>query len=257
MTECSGGGKFVSMQIGEAHDRLHQLDMQDRHHWAAAITIMLALSATLFAFTLPGIGGAIHIGKLVALSVRALLLLVTLFGLNALRNQRKMAQMRREVAAELAVIAAAETLHIAINPGREVERRDVPRAACDQKLTVLAQAADGKQQLYGRIVDICEHGMGAIVPGVLAPGQDVILQFSLSDEAEQFRGPMPARQNLEKPPREFKLSAIVRQRSGFRYGFNFVAMSDSDRAEIERYRAGDKVVSIAGKGAPAVSGSEA
>jgi hypothetical protein len=245
MAESPVGGKFVSMHIGEAHDRLHQLDIQERQHWAAAITIMLALSVALFAFTLPGVAGAVLIGRMLTLAVRALLLLVILFGMRALRNQRKLANMRRELSSELAVIAAAETLNIAINPGPKVERRELPRAACDQKLTVSAQGADGQQQFYGRIVDICEHGIGAIVPGVLTPGQDVVLQFWLSDEAEQFRGPVPVKRNLEKPSKEFKLSAIVRQRSGFRYGFNFVAMSDSDRDEIERYRVGDSVINVA------------
>jgi hypothetical protein len=202
---------------------------------------MLALAVALFAFTLPGVAGSILIGKPLTLAVRSLLLLVVLFGLKALRNQRNLAQMRRELSSELAVIAASETLKIAVNPSPEVERRSLPRAACDQKLTVSAQGADGQQPYYGRIIDICEHGMGAIVPGVLTPGQDVVLQFSLADEAEQFSGPVPVKRNLEKPPKELKLSAIVRQRSGFRYGFNFVAMSDSDRAEIEKYRVGDNV----------------
>lgn len=254
MTESPVDGKFVSTHIGAAHDRLYQLDIRDRQHWAAAVTIMLALAVALFAFTLPG---AVLIGRPLVLAVRALLLLVALFGLRALRNQRSLAQMRRELSSELAIIAASETIKIASDPGPDVERRGLPRAPCDQRLTVAAQGADGWQRFYGRIIDICEHGMGAIVPGVLTPGQDVVLQFSLLDEAEQFSGPVRVKRNPEKaPPKEFKLSAIVRQRSGFRYGFNFVAMSEADRAEIEKYRVGENVVSVAARKGAASSGPE-
>jgi hypothetical protein len=255
-TESPLNGKFVPNHIGEAHDRLYKLDVQDRQHWAAAVTIMLALSVALFAFTLPGVAGAILIGKFLTFAVRSLLLLVTIFGLRALVNQRNMAQARRQLSSELAVIAASETLKIAVDPGPETERRDLPRAPCDQHLTVAAQGPDGQQRFYGRIIDICEHGMGAIVPGVLTPGQDAVLQFTLSDEGEQFSGPTQAKGASKFPAREFKLNAIVRQRSGFRYGFNFVAMSDADRAEIEKYRVGESVVKVATKTVAANSGLE-
>ncbi len=232
-------GKFVSMQVGEAHDRLRQLEVKDRRHWAATIAVLLSIAVALYSFTLPGIADSIIAGKPLRYAVRCLLLLVMLFAIQALREQRRMAQRRREVASELAVIAASETLKIAMSNGlAAIERRAAPRMVCEQRLNVTAQGPDGVHHFYGRMIDISENGLGAIVPGILSVGQEVVLEFSLTDEE------VPEAAISATEPKPLKISAIVRQRSGFRYGFSFIAIDEADRKQILTFRGCDKVVNI-------------
>jgi len=234
------GCKFVWPQIDEAHARLHELEKQDRRHWISACAIMLVLAVALCAVSLPGVRVAQLSSRAPSFVAFALLLLVVLFALRALQLQRSVARMRRELASELAIIAASETLKIAAGKANETEedRRKAPRVACDQRLSVSANYPNGIQELYGRIIDVCEHGMGAIVPGALTPGQEVVLQFSL---------------NGEGGAKAIKVAAIVRQRSGFRYGFNFVGLNDSDREQIEDLRLDSQTVINSVKSATASS----
>lgn len=240
----SPGEKFISLQISEAHSRLQKLEVKDRQYWIAMVALMLLLVAAMFVLTTPGIADSIVALKSLKVAVWFLLGLVFVFGITALRKQRTFAQVRRELSSELAVIAAAEMLNINnMKAGPDEDRREAPRAACNQRVNVSAHGSEGPQYFYGRIIDICEHGIGAIIPAILAPGQEVVLEFSLHDEETLQNSIDPARRNA-KP---IKVGAIVRQRSGFRYGFNFVAPSESDVQEIESYRGTGKVVSIAAR----------
>ena len=242
----SSEGKFASMQIGQVHDRLHRLEVKDRRHWMATIAVLLSIGVALYSFTLPGIADSILAGKPLRYAVRCVLLLVVLFALRALREQRRMAQRRRELASELAVIAASETLKVAMRNGQGMlERRAAPRIVCEQRLNVTAQGPEGEQHFYGRMIDICGDGVGAIVPGILSVGQEVLLEFSLTDEE------VPEAAAAATEPKSMKVAASVRQRSGFRYGFNFIGISEADRKQIQAFRGSDKVVSISGRGAAA------
>ncbi len=232
--------KFVSMQIGEAHERLHRLEVRDRRHWAAMIAVLLSIAVALYSFTLPDVADSILSGKPLRYAVRSLLVLVLLFAIRALREQRRMAQQRRELASELAVIAASETLQIAMrNGGAAIERRATPRTPCEQRLSVTVQGSHGSQHYYGRMIDIGEHGIGAIVPCVLSPEQQVLLEFSLDDEE------LVEAAAFIKKSKPLKASAIVCQRSGFRYGFNFVSISEADQAQIRAFYRNENVIDIA------------
>ena len=71
--------------------------------------------------------------------------------------------------------------------------------------------------LRGRGSDIGGGGMSAFVPAELDAGQSINLVVILPYVSEQL-----------------SLQAVVRNRSGFRYGLEFVAPSDRERALIER-----------------------
>lgn len=231
--------KSIWPHIDEAHARLHTLEQKDRRHWFLASTIMVALAVGLFSLSLPGVAVLVFSGKGMTFAVRGLLLLVLLFAVQALRRQRSTAQSRRELASELAIIAASETLKIAVGKPHDAEkdRRELPRLVWDERLAVTPQGTDVDERFYGRIIDICEHGLGAIVSGALTPGQAVTLQFSLQ---------------VAESERAMKLAAVVRQRNGFRYGFSFTHMSEADREQIEALRAGvGNMVRISAKAAGA------
>jgi hypothetical protein len=244
-TTGSPAGKFVWPHIDEAHARLRDWDKQERRHWLVASIIIVALAITILALAFPDVAESLFKNRHFAAALQSLMLLVMIFAVLAFRRQRSRAKTRRELTSELAIVAASETLKMVVGTPHQLEeeRRRATRVSCDQRLTVTAQGPEGVQESYGRIMDVCEHGIGAILPGSLTIGQEVVLQFSLFDcgQGEQ-----------EKTERAMKLAATVRQRTGFRYGFNFLSISDSERALIEALRLADtELLNNTGKSATA------
>jgi CheY-like chemotaxis protein len=88
-----------------------------------------------------------------------------------------------------------------------------PRMSVDALLTLLVRSDGKEKQLRGRIHDISENGLGATIPDMLNPGQTVTLYFGLSGDEE------------------FRIEAILRRRTGFRCGFEFlnVPLPSADR----------------------------
>jgi CheY-like chemotaxis protein len=84
-------------------------------------------------------------------------------------------------------------------------RRRGPRMTVDALLTVTVKSEGKIKQLFGRLHDLSEHGLGASIPDPLNAGQTVTLDFGLGGGDEDFR-----------------LEAILRHRQGFRCGFEFV-----------------------------------
>jgi CheY-like chemotaxis protein len=80
-----------------------------------------------------------------------------------------------------------------------------PRTAMDALLIVTVKSEGKDKQLYGRVHDISEHGLGGSVSDPLSVGQTVTLDFAFDAGGEDFR-----------------LDAVVRHRQGFRCGFEFV-----------------------------------
>ena len=93
------------------------------------------------------------------------------------------------------------------NPWRRIDRRLAPRQQFEAKISV--SRADGHVfNATGR--DISETGVGALVFGDLSVGELVLLRFQPpSEETEKL------------------MKAVVRQKLGYRYGFEF-----KDRIEL-------------------------
>jgi hypothetical protein len=87
-------------------------------------------------------------------------------------------------------------------------RRRWPRFLVDLPLTILAREGGKENKRYGRLQDISENGAGATLAEVLNVGQTATLGFTLAGETE------------------FLVEAVVRHRSGSRYGFEFLKTSD-------------------------------
>jgi hypothetical protein len=75
----------------------------------------------------------------------------------------------------------------------------------------------GKETQHGRTKDIAEGGLGATIPGDIAIGEVVELEFQLPQMTE---------------PMKFK--AEVRYRRGFQYGFRFLHPTEQQREIIRR-----------------------
>ncbi len=68
---------------------------------------------------------------------------------------------------------------------------------------------------FGRALDLCEQGLGLLAACDLAVGQHVELEFTIPEIAQRFKFP-----------------AEVRNRNGYRYGFEFDALSGVDPSDF-------------------------
>jgi hypothetical protein len=96
------------------------------------------------------------------------------------------------------------------------ERRRLPRSPFDQRIKVIA-GANGKQTvLLGRVIDISELGLAAVLSGSLERGERVLLEFSPGGSAV------------------LSLSAVIRYAQGFRHGFEFSNLSPAELEQLRR-----------------------
>ncbi len=95
--------------------------------------------------------------------------------------------------------------------------RRVARHLIDISVAVSVTRGGVTSRLRGRSTDICEGGLGVLVPSELQAGEQVTLDFSLP---------------LCREP--FKIKAVVRNRVNSRCGIEFVALSAAQREAIAR-----------------------
>jgi len=88
------------------------------------------------------------------------------------------------------------------------------RYQIDGRVTITVFRSTGKFDFWGRISDVSEGGMGAVVSGKLEPGEFVLLQFSLASHALELR-------------------ARVCHRRGYYCGFEFLVVSNLQREHIK------------------------
>ena len=92
-------------------------------------------------------------------------------------------------------------------------RRRTPRRPVESSLTVHTVTEGRERQLFGRVHDISESGLGATVFDALNTGQNVALDFDLSGV-------------------EFRIEAIVRHRQGSRCGFEFLSIPSKSQTKL-------------------------
>ncbi|HEV2118073.1 MAG TPA: PilZ domain-containing protein [Terriglobales bacterium] len=97
------------------------------------------------------------------------------------------------------------------------EARRYPRYNVNMRVAVQVFREGVVDSLWGRSNEMGQDGMSATLTGELQPGEVVSLEFTL-----------PANVNATK------LRAIVRYRSGFRHGFEFLTLADGQREAIQR-----------------------
>ena len=99
-------------------------------------------------------------------------------------------------------------------PGPYATPRRFPRFQFDSRLLVRISAS--KAPLRGRTVELSACGLSALIPGELEVGAIIEMEFAL-DAATQ----------------DFQVRAMVRNRNGARYGFEFLTLSAEQRERIE------------------------
>ena len=197
------------------------LDRMERHEWwrwGVALVVMLALTLGLFALSLPAGARRDWLEQTeLNTGLRALLGLVLLFDVFVVYQQILISRLRRNLATQLRVVTTLETLRKADDAaGPQRERRRMRRSGLDRRVRVDTFHDGETISFHGRIKDISEVGMGAVVPCSLAVNEEVALEFSMNDGHNGTA------------------SAIVRHRQGFHYGFDFVGVESSLAQAIAR-----------------------
>lgn len=211
-TETSAEASMREIQAG-----LERLERREWWRWAVASLIMLLLTFAVFSLSLPGLRKDAFTQEQLDLAVRGLFGLVLIFDFFAVYQQIFITRLRRQMAGQIGMLATLEVIRPSApeNPNRWKERRRSPRYAFDQRLKVKA-ALNGKETVFfGRIIDIGEFGLAAVLSGSLEREQKATLEFS--------------------PPEGHKLlvlPGIIRYANGFRHGFEFSGLSAAQWEEV-------------------------
>lgn len=212
LKENVSGTSMREIQAG-----LERLERQEWWRWATALVIMLVLSLGVFALSLPGPQKDFFTHYRWNTAVPGLFATILVFNVFVVYQQIRISRMRRQLSTQIGMLAALEVLRPANaeeQKGRQ-ERRRAQRYPFDQRLKINAQVNGEETVLYGRIIDLSELGLGAVISGSLDPGTQVSLEFSAG----------PGKPSL-------LLTAVVRSVRGFRHGFEFATVGASDAESI-------------------------
>src|SRR5215470_14511720 len=209
---------FSATTMQEMQASLDRLERREWWRWAAALLIMLFLTVGVLVLALPEMRRDSSQDQLNR-AVYGLIALVVIFDAFAIYQQVLISRLRKQLAGQIGMLATLEALKPSsspMHPGRK-ERRRTSRHPFDQRLKVKL-ARNGKEAVYyGRVIDISEFGLGAVLSGELAVDSKVMIEFNAGVG------------NLS-----LNLSAIVRYGNGFHYGFEFGALSPEDRDHVRK-----------------------
>lgn len=107
---------------------------------------------------------------------------------------------------------AAADLH-----SRGFQERRFRRYSVDMRVQVQVFRDGALSSAWGRSSEMGEDGMSGTLTGELEPGEVVSIEFTLPHSRE----PM-------------KVRAVVRHRTGYRYGFEFLTVTDAQREQMRR-----------------------
>jgi hypothetical protein len=209
----------VEPDINQTQAQLDQLERREWWRWSIAFLVMLVLTFGLFTLSMSVRDGLTWAEQAqLNIGLRGLLALVLLFDIFVVYQQVLITRLRRDLATQLRVVTTLEALKQADSDadGPQKERRRIPRSHLDRRVRVTAVHQGKTTSVLGRIRDISENGMGAVIPCALSLAEQVTLEFSMENSQEDT------------------VSAIVRHRRGFLYGFDFVAIEPSLREVIAR-----------------------
>ncbi|MFB3815769.1 MAG: PilZ domain-containing protein [Terriglobales bacterium] len=206
------------MDLRATHAQLLRLERGEWFRWGAALVVTLALTAGLLVLSLPRASRDAFDQEQLATGMRSLLALVLLFDVFVIYQQAVITRLRRQLTSQLGLIAALDVLNApaADTDSPFAERRRLPRSRFDQQLWLTT--VDGRTtNIQGRIRDITEQGLGAIIPEPLQRDSVVTLKFAVDGC-------------------DLAIKAVVRYRRGIHYGFEFIGLADPDAEVLRQIR---------------------
>jgi hypothetical protein len=205
--------KVSGTSMREIQAGLERLERREWWRWATALFIMLLLSLGVFSLSAPGPHKDLLSRYQWDLTIPALFATILVFNIFVVHQQIRISRMRRQLSGQIGMLAALEVLRPASAQEQAGQRelRRAPRYPFDQRLKVKAQGDGEEVILYGRIIDLSEMGLGAVISGSLERGATVSLEFSAG----------PGKPTL-------LLTSVVRYARGFRHGFEFSGLRTID-----------------------------
>ena len=205
--------KVSGTSMREIQAGLERLERQEWWRWATALFIMLLLSLGVFSLSVPHTHKDLLSRYQWDLTIPALFATILVFNVFVVHQQIRISRMRRQLSGQIGMLAALEVLRPASAEEKAGQRelRRAPRYPFDQRLKVKAQGDGEGIILYGRIIDLSEMGLGAVISGSLERGATISLEFSTA----------PGKPTLQ-------LTAVVRYTRGFRHGFEFSGLRTSE-----------------------------
>lgn len=219
MSRQPTNGNAAATSTREIQAGLERLERRDWWRWVTALLIMLLLTLGVLSLSLPRMRPDALTQDRLEMAARGLLGLVLIFGFFALHQQVLISRLRRQLAGQIGMLATLEVLKPASaeeEKGRK-ERRRAQRFPFDQRLKLIAKVEGKEAVFHGRIVDVSELGLGAVISGSLERGDQVLLEFKGAAGDVTFR-----------------LRATTRSARGFRHGFQFSELSPPDVQELRR-----------------------
>lgn len=113
-----------------------------------------------------------------------------------------------------------------MNDSRFSDLRRCTRVQAEIRAKITYSLGNKPQLANGRLQDIGEGGLGVYAPVELETGSTVEVEFTIP----RSRAP-------------FRVRTVVRNRLGFRYGVEFLAISKAQREEIAKFAAAEELMS--------------
>jgi hypothetical protein len=212
------------LDLGAIRARLDRLERGEWFRWSVALTLPVFLTVGLLVLAMPvGPRGAFDQGQL-EIAVRGLLGVVLLYDTFAIYQQVLITRLRRQLTSQLGLIAALDLIK---HPGADTEEspplvpssgRRLVRCHFSRELRVRTGSETAPQTgVQGRITEISEHRLDAVVPVSLKTGEVVTLEFDADGCPLSIR-------------------ALVCHSRGLRYGMEFVGLSGQDAEKLRRIR---------------------
>jgi hypothetical protein len=208
---------------------MERLERREWWRWATALIIMLLL--TLGVLSLSVAGGPqkeLLTQYQFDLAVPGLFALVLVFDVFAIYQQILISRLRRQLSGQMGMLATLEALKQAELDDREgrKERRRVQRTPLDQRIKVTANFKGKETVLLGRVIDLSELGLAAVLSGSLERGDKVLVEFSPSGNVVMT------------------LSATIRYAQGFRHGLEFSNVRPFELEQLRRACAGATYLNV-------------
>lgn len=205
--------------LSESQADLRRMERRDWSRLTVFLTIVGLLTVAVWILTSehPDFmrGGEIHV------AITGLVAIVLLFGLFSVYQQRITIELRRKLAANIAMAATLEVLKpaVATSPARETrcQRRHFRRYYFDEVVRVHGGADHSLAPVFGRTSNLGEGGLAAVLPQQLEPGATVVAEFSAGPGGEKL-----------------SCSAVVRYRRGYLHGLEFVHVGAEQRQMLQR-----------------------
>src|SRR5215813_12010415 len=171
---------FAATNMQEMQASLDRLEPREWWRWAAALLIMLFLTVGVLVLALPEIRRDSASQDQLNRAVYGLIALVVIFDAFAIYQQVLISRLRKQLAGQIGMLATLEALKPSSapkHPGRK-ERRRTSRHPFDQRLKIKLSRNGKESVYYGRVIDISEFGLGAVLSGEIEVNSKVMIEFS-------------------------------------------------------------------------------